>query len=374
MPPFAPKAPSFPLAAESNRLPPSERRGLAEQRDVDGRQLPANAVEPVHPLTVRPCSHVPRRKGREMEPRHEVRGIVWSSEREELPTLLLPAPRPSASPCTENRACMSCWGRIGTLYCSECSKFLCGICALKLHASGPNQQHVINTASKAGVFELDAPKVEEVEEEEVASTVDDFDLAFDEDVLETIKETTTACSRHPEEGLTLACATCRYLPLCVKCAGAPLHQKHQIISVREAVPIARDMLNQDYSRLAHQLAQLQHVMSKLRSAKRKAADLAEVHQHKIDDAFKGLYKTIDLRVEGVNHQIRQLQQQGTQRLRFVNMQCETLRRYLVAKGHQATLLSELGKRNEAAALNAYVKLKPTFDALEGRADHLEGEQ
>lgn len=60
--------------------------------------------------------------------------------------------------------------------------------------------------------------------------------------------------------------------------------------------------------------------------------------------------------------------------RDVNEECIKFLRYLIAKERQLRLLKELGKRNEAAALNAYVDLKPSFDAIHTQADQLDGNE
>ncbi|PHJ14755.1 b-box zinc finger domain-containing protein [Cystoisospora suis] len=264
------KAPLFPLAAaDSSRLPYSDRRGLPEKKDIDGRNL-ETVVQPVHPLTVRPASQVPKRraKGGASKP---------PAPSDKLPTLLPPEARPSASPCTEKRACMHCWGALGTLYCSDCSQILCGVCAIKTHSTGANRSHLIYTASRGGIFEFGTPGEEKDEEAGGAgggkdqdgkrSKDDSFNLNIEGAAWAGSVKVVKTCEKHPGEGLSFACVDCDYLPICVQCMDTAAHAGHFIISMREAAPIVRKKLVEQASALSSRIADLQSIDIALRNCK-----------------------------------------------------------------------------------------------------------
>ncbi|CDI76444.1 hypothetical protein, conserved [Eimeria acervulina] len=127
---------------------------------------------------------------------------IKQRDAEQLPCALPPQSLQPAAPHsnTERRSCMRCWVAAAPLYCSSCSKFLCGACAAIIHVSPSKETHKVGTAARAQVVDIPRSKTLQLQQQQSS-----FSLATKPSQVRGMQ-----CPRHANEPARYACLDCKY--------------------------------------------------------------------------------------------------------------------------------------------------------------------
>ncbi|XP_026190370.1 uncharacterized protein LOC113146627 [Cyclospora cayetanensis] len=178
------------------------------------------------------------------------------------------------------------------------------------------------------------------------------------------------CPRHPDEPARFACLDCRCEVLCAACYSEGLHTDHELVNIRTAVPSVRMKMTDQYVKLKHQAQELETLIASLKSIQKKAARIHAANALQIKEAFESVIRSLDQRNEAALREIDVVRNVSAQSLKSLDVDCQTLLRYLRLKKQQLLQLHTLAAHSPVLALNSFAEIAPTIEAVEQKSDFL----
>eukprot|EP00918_Siedleckia_nematoides_P078367 GHVU01171459.1.p1 GENE.GHVU01171459.1~~GHVU01171459.1.p1 ORF type:complete len:629 (-),score=83.83 GHVU01171459.1:2183-4069(-) len=328
-------------------------------------------------------------------------------------------PRTSSPAPQVRRTCMKCWLVPCSIFCKECTVFLCGPCFAKTHAgdeeedkgNAAKQRHTPLTCTLAdrvirhGLSDGDdeegredgggelgdrdvmlgglkrrvtglSKHTGEGEEELQLETLPDPAFGLPIDTARRIKSTASrspvgpGCKYHGRTEIDYACVTCDYLPTCTFCFMADAdHFQHERLSLEDAAAQVRQILANDYKEMSIRSAALLRAAEDVKLLRQSVVATVDATLLKISEEYGNVFGFLKQKYGAVVKQLSLLQDMVCKDVRLTFDEAMRFKSYLELKAGQIRHLKALGRRNAAAGLNAWTKIRSTYVPLLKGAEH-----